>query len=80
MATTQGISYPESHNIIARAKDGPFHCQNCEYWNKKATSCSEAHIVEVAKNPQNRYGVSIVFGHAHPLKADDCCDFFEKKD
>jgi len=76
--TIQGVEYPENHNIIARANQGPFSCKNCEYWDKESTVCKEKHIIQLAEK-KNKYGIVKILGHAYPLHADDCCDFFEHK-
>lgn len=51
------------HPVLARAKDGPFRCDTCEYANQACTLCRHPYIVA-------SYGPAIAPG--------DCCDFHKK--
>lgn len=67
------------HKIILRAKEGPFRCGNCEYWIKEGYSCIQPNIVKLARK-ENPYNLKVNrINEAWPLRAADCCDYYEKR-
>lgn len=57
------------------ASEGPFRCDNCEYYISK-NSCNNEHIVQLAK--RGRFGLSMN-GENAKVDPNGCSDEFEKK-
>lgn len=59
------------HRIYAPAKEGPFFCENCEFFLDGW--CDNKNLVEVADD----YGLKVKDGKAR-VEKKACCDFFKK--
>lgn len=54
----------KAHSVYLPAKEGPFRCDNCEYF-REPNSCTNKYIIKV---------------HGPSVEPGGCCDLFEKKD
>lgn len=59
------------HAIYAPAKDGPFLCDNCRFYEHEY--CYSPDLVKVAA----RYHLTVARGAAH-VEPQACCDYFKK--
>jgi hypothetical protein len=53
-------------------EDGPFHCANCEYFNKSTDGCRQEDMKK--KSKRNRLPSGDVL-----VAPDGCCAYFEEK-
>jgi hypothetical protein len=66
------MAVPAGHSVFLRAKEGPFRCGNCEYWD--GGWCHQRDMVKVGTD----YGLQVLGSKTGPVRYGDCCDYFKK--
>lgn len=64
------------HSVYMSGKNGPFRCDNCEYY-EVPNKCTQVNIIELARKKQ--FGLKMNGKYA-AVDAAGCSDYFEPKE
>lgn len=69
-----GPIWPKSTKLAGFAKNGPYHCANCEYLNKDGNRCNQEVMMADPEVEHDEKGLAIIDDAEH-----QCCEFVEPK-
>lgn len=72
---TKKLSMKE-HQVYMDGSNGPFRCDNCEYYVGK-NSCNEEHIISLAK--KGKFGLTVNGDLTAHVTPSSCSDYFHPK-
>lgn len=67
-----GEIWPKSTKLAGFAKDGPYHCANCEYLNAAGNRCNQPVMMADPEVEHDKDGLAIIDDAEH-----QCCEFVE---